>query len=509
MRREVLYQAIQTIVTDLRKCGVSEALDPLLDRFQPGKERAGSTYSLPLSAFGNFLVASSKYAQAERKVADILGIGRLLDTRYWEEILINPNLEEVKRIAGNVKSATENLPKILELIKQEHIHSIRENKTDIPDELKGKGLLTVIIVEDKHHYSSPGRLSLVLDAVSNLYSVHAMLAGESDNGLMVLSCDSGSDKSFDFLGLKNVIDPVRDTIVDIWDRRVFYRHRHISDTRHLIVGSLPLIEKIEELKSSGSIGPEQAELMKRKTDTGTTQFLKAGVIIPELDVEGIHSPRLLMKPEPKLLVSHRKEAEIEEAKPEPVAPRTPTPQFTPKAPSIPTQPSGYDTKPSGYDAKPSGYDAKPSGYDSKPDSSEEKVEPDEVQAPVTRFTPKAPSVPPKPAGADSELLVSGTKESGFASKNTKPSGYDPKTPYYRPSSGAQKAEGVKLPLDRDSESNNDNTPSRAAEKPVPETVAKKKHPGFIWSHFVRPSKPVEPDTETGSAARMTEAVDDR
>lgn len=143
----------------------------------------------------------------------------------------------------------------------------------------------------------------VLDAISNLYSVFATIESESVSDLIVLACDSGSDKSFDFLGMAKLMEQIKETIIEIWDRRVFYRQKHASECLALIAESLPIIEKIEELKNSESLGPEQAEILKRKVIDGATKFIQAGATIQEMEGESIHAPRQLMKPEPKLLVS--------------------------------------------------------------------------------------------------------------------------------------------------------------------------------------------------------------
>ena len=130
-----------------------------------------------------------------------------------------------------------------------------------------------------------------------------LLKKESEGDLIVLACDSGSDKSFDFLGLAKVMKEVKEIIIAIWDRRVFHRQRHVSESLSLIAESLPILEKIEQLRENGSIEKEQAELLKRKTISGATQFIEAGAIIPEFESASTHSPEQLMKPEPKLLVS--------------------------------------------------------------------------------------------------------------------------------------------------------------------------------------------------------------
>ena len=166
-----------------------------------------------------------------------------------------------------------------------------------------RGSFIVLIIEDANQYSSPQRLVHVFEGISNLYSVFASINKEREVDLIVLACDSGSDKSFDFLGLAKLMEQVKETIIAIWDRRVFHRQKHASECLSLIAESLPVIQQIEEMKGNGSLGPEEAELLKRKTIDGATKFIEAGAIIQEMEGESLHSPRQLMRPEPKLLVS--------------------------------------------------------------------------------------------------------------------------------------------------------------------------------------------------------------
>ena len=179
----------------------------------------------------------------------------------------------------------------------------------MPKAFKDKALLSVIVIEENNQFSSPARLIKALESISNLYSVIATIEDENENELIVLACDSGSDKSFDFLGLAKITEQVKDLIIAIWDRRVFYRQKLASENLSLVAESLPILEKINQLCLDGSLEREQAEMLKRQTILGATQFLEAGLTIPELEAVSSHNPRQLMKPEPKLLVSPNAEEE--------------------------------------------------------------------------------------------------------------------------------------------------------------------------------------------------------
>ena len=98
------------------------------------------------------------------------------------------------------------LPKLVPLIRQEAYSLISESGESIASPYKDRSTLSVTIIEENHRFSSPARLIKVLDSISKLYEACAILTEQSPEGLSVIACDSGSDKSFDFLGLAKVME---------------------------------------------------------------------------------------------------------------------------------------------------------------------------------------------------------------------------------------------------------------------------------------------------------------
>ena len=303
MRRDVLYRSASKIKGDLLECEISEFLKDLMDKTRGTAKEANQSATMSLTSFYRYSLATHSYTEDEVELCKILAIDNLLDVSYWESLSSISSPREIHEILLNVNFAIKQLPKILELSKQDYVQEIKNDGAELPEELKGKELLSLIIVEESGQFSSPLRLTKALAAISDLYSAIATIENEAESDLIVLACDSGSDKSFDFLGLAKVMEQVKEIIIAIWDRRVFHRQRHMSESLTLISESLPILEKINDLKTGGTIGPEQAEILKRKIITGTTQFIEAGAVIAELESVSTHSPRQLMRPEPKLLVS--------------------------------------------------------------------------------------------------------------------------------------------------------------------------------------------------------------
>jgi hypothetical protein len=165
----------------------------------------------------------------------------------------------------------------------------------------GKSVLSVIIIEQPKQYSTPERLTLILQAVSDLFAACSVLQGQPDSRLSVIGCDSGSDKSFDFLGAAKVIECVKEVILSLWDRIVFYRERKVENRLDLIAQSLPILDQINEMHQKGSLGAEQTEILRRQIVKACTDFVSTGALIPEISAKSFLEPRAILAPEPKLL----------------------------------------------------------------------------------------------------------------------------------------------------------------------------------------------------------------
>lgn len=304
MRRETLFAAARRVREDLENSGIVSMLEKGTEaarRREPSSKDAIPSW-ISFEVFQKYTLLVSKYGAAEQHVLEVLGLSEFSSALFWSK-LSEADTPEIFGLRSRIRFALDHLPRLLSLIEQDYVEAIRNQDVSAPPALSGKTLLTVVLVESDAQFSSPSRLIYALDAIAGLYHVFAVLEGEADSDLSVLACDSGSDKSFDFLGLAKLMEEVRKLIVSIWDRRVFYRHMHVSQCIGTIAESLPVIERIHALRESGALGPEQAELLKRRTIDSATKFLESGSLISDMERESVQSPRLLMRVEPKLLAA--------------------------------------------------------------------------------------------------------------------------------------------------------------------------------------------------------------
>ena len=255
-----------------------------------------------LDAMNKFSIAYSNFTENEKKIIEVMELKGILNPKLWA-LAINPEkgrLDDLSSYRLGFVIIRDYFPKLNSVFSQEYLDMFREEK--IKKETN-KELITVTLPEIDDNFSSPDRLIESISSIKELYEVIAVLNELSTSDLSIIAIDSGSDKSFDFLGNVKVVKELKELILTIWDRTVFYRERKIGERIDLVVQALPIIENINESEKNGKIAPEQAELFRRSIFSGTEKFLNSGSIIPEIEKNNTYNPRVLLAPEPKMLQS--------------------------------------------------------------------------------------------------------------------------------------------------------------------------------------------------------------
>jgi hypothetical protein len=193
------------------------------------------------------------------------------------------------------------LPLFLELIKPDYLAITQKSPEELPDEYKGKTLLTTILIEDSNHPPTTDRIIDLLSSISSLYETSSAILKHPTVHLTMIGCDSGGEKTFDFLGAAKIIEMVKEIILSLWDRIMFFRERQIAQRVELVAKSLPVINEIWNLENENEIGHEEAELLRIKLIDSVQKFITCGAVIPEMLERSTFDPHELMMPEPKLL----------------------------------------------------------------------------------------------------------------------------------------------------------------------------------------------------------------
>lgn len=301
MRKSDLIHGVEQLVGALAESALEL---PLVEVARLGYRREpvpGELLTRLLSALREYGLRASRYTRPARMLAEELGLSALEQADTWSLLIAAENrAQEAFGFAERVRFATQHLPRVAGLLAQEGVPALDALRRG-GDPSSGNALLTIQVIEAPRRWSTPARLATLLDGVDQLYGACATLQGLDPGGLSVVGCDAGTDKTFELMGAAPVIGTLREVILALWDRVVFYRELAAAQRYRQAAESLPVLARVREAREEGRIPPEQAELLRRRFVEGAGKFLVAGATIPELQERAYANPRTLMAPAPKLL----------------------------------------------------------------------------------------------------------------------------------------------------------------------------------------------------------------
>jgi hypothetical protein len=252
-----------------------------------------------LQAYQSFMLAyTAQFTDVERKVLATLDIAEFADNEWWTMLIMasspGPKAPEASSAIGRplyrLRFVIDYLPTVIALLDQKL------------DEVPAASRLMVVLAEEDGRKSAPARAIAALEAVSTLYEAFADMAGKPASDLVLLTCDAGVDKMFEFAGLPELIGKVRETLLEIWRNAIYYRERKFDERLDLIAKALPVLTELNGLEDSGKIAKEKAELLRRDILGGATSFIESGSSIPEMSDMSIYVPRQVLAPKEALLL---------------------------------------------------------------------------------------------------------------------------------------------------------------------------------------------------------------
>ena len=263
-----------------------------------------------VSGFYKYQSSYSKFGKSEKELINIFGLNGLESPKTLAAAMGDSKdaYRTLRDFYSGLSFVTDYLENITAMLKQDNIEFDTELLDTKQTNHESKEILTVIMPESGRVISSPERLVKVLESVRLFYSVLATILNASENDLSVAAIDSGSDKSFDFLGAAPLINGVKDLIMGLWDRVVYYRERKLHEKLDLVAKSLPILEQIHSMEENGKLGREQCEILRRNIIMGAENFIVSGAILPDFSRNNYYNPRELMAPEAKLLVEDNENA---------------------------------------------------------------------------------------------------------------------------------------------------------------------------------------------------------
>lgn len=271
--------------------------------------------------FGNLLESfytydreSSNFGDVEKSVIEICGLSLLSDIQ-WRSKFMSLLLKETKDSISNLHSLIgplitslrnfrDLLPKISALLAPHDKLDEDFYKQNIGGSEEDAGVLTLILPEKDGHPSSSTRVSKAIEVISAFYDVIATIKNEHNQRIFIVSCDSGSNKVFNFKGSGEILKGVKDIIISIWDKVITHRRDDYVNRLDAVKNTLPIINTVSEMERSGTISAQEAHRLNKIIMNSAANFLETGSIIPELKEESYFEPqKLIGLQEPLLLPS--------------------------------------------------------------------------------------------------------------------------------------------------------------------------------------------------------------
>jgi len=296
MLRSEIEGAVKNLIDTIEECQLSRVFTSILE------SKSESNTETALDSFRKFLEITQMYNAFENQLLEMFELDRLKDTAFWASIIQQQDegtQKNIQEILASIDLALNYLPKIL-ILTDENGAKISSAIKEGEKEGIEYGSFSIVVIEEEN-LSSPKRLIMMLESIQGLYELVGHMKNLPIKNLVVTSCDSGNDKKFDFLGSAEIIKGVKDIILSLWDRVVFYREEKAGKQLELLTQSLPIVAEIYDLEKSGTLGQEEAEILRRQATSSVSKFSQAGVTIPEMEDLTIYDPRELMRPNLKSL----------------------------------------------------------------------------------------------------------------------------------------------------------------------------------------------------------------
>ena len=241
-----------------------------------------------LLAFKKYNILAEQFSEGALFLEKELGFAQLREPDPWI-IMSNQGMLDENNPVYDLHGVLETLTSITDLLKAAEQTNTTSGDTEIQT-------LTILEQESGLH-SSPLRISEALESVQLLYESCARILGLPLDDLEVISCDSGDDMFFDFRGSSKIIESVKELILSIWERVVFYRNRNLQERISLLTQSLPILDSITELEMNGSLSTSEGKLTRTAVINGVKKFLASGALIQEIREHTNYNERSLMAPE--------------------------------------------------------------------------------------------------------------------------------------------------------------------------------------------------------------------
>jgi hypothetical protein len=278
MTRQQIVTAAEQIAQAVEQAGIA-------DLMQSTGERSLQDY---LKSFKQYNILAEKFGEGALFLEKTLGFFPLREPDPW---IVMSKKGEVE--AGH---PLRNIAGVLSALRA--VGQMLSGPQSGQSAGAGREILSLVVFEQPNQSpSSPRRIADALESVSALYEACARIHHREFDDLTVVACDSGSDKVFHFEGHSAVVRSLKDLILSIWERIVFYRERTVQERISLLTHSIPVLDKVAEMELHGSLDAPSADLARKAIVNGVRRFLSSGSMIQRTSTHEAIDERALIVPE--------------------------------------------------------------------------------------------------------------------------------------------------------------------------------------------------------------------
>lgn len=246
-----------------------------------------------LAALNKFSISTSKLTDAEREVLKQLDLHYLNDPKNWPKLISTDQPDLLKSIFSNLRRLRSSLGYFQKVICIGH------------EELKNKSsddeTLSIILLPDNNTKDTPKKIASTLESVQQLYNCFVTLEHiDNPTELTIIGMDSGHEKSIEMTGETIVLEKMKELLYGVWMQVLPSHNQYLSEQLKLILKSLPILERIEELSTLGRLEKEKVALVKRQLTTSLEDLIRSNTIVEEMYDHWQRDPRVAMQLTPRL-----------------------------------------------------------------------------------------------------------------------------------------------------------------------------------------------------------------
>ena len=254
---------------------------------------------------------TAKFDETQHQILKAIGFSEVLENTYWEK-LFTTNINE-KSFLGQQKpifgEMINRLDTLIVLLDQEKLNVVEQEsliKIEGGEGENNNAIISLIIPDVGEDFTELERVSQSFEGVLLIYKSIATFVNENPDSARVLRFDSGSEKQYDLLGVRKVIEGLGDLFDKLWKNIAFYKEDKTSRKIDNLLKTISIYNEIGEAEKKGHIEKEQAERIRRDLTNGISKVLNSKTIIEQNDVvekqkqlESFSPPLLPEKATPK------------------------------------------------------------------------------------------------------------------------------------------------------------------------------------------------------------------